>query len=86
MRVRMIRIRCVNRNCTSPEGIFEIDENEFGAEAPAKSGEDGARQYIIKCPFCGTENLVWMKTQRAFQKAAYGADFVIVKKEPQDFR
>ncbi len=82
----MIKIRCVNRECPASDRIFEIDENEFGADGPAKQGEKGARQYIVVCPFCNTENLIWMKEGSISQRGSYATDVILVRKESQDFR
>lgn len=59
----MIRIKCVNPNCTAPDGAFPWDERahvEDGGRL-AEPGEEGAVSFVAECPYCGTENKIWLK-------------------------
>ena len=56
----MLRVKCINPKCTAPEGKFMWDDlahAEGGAAAPR---EPGALAFIVECPFCGTENKIWL--------------------------
>jgi hypothetical protein len=58
----MIRISCVNANCTAPDGVFSWDEGasvEGGGDL-AEPGEEGAVSFVAECPYCGTENKIWL--------------------------
>ncbi|HEY7546635.1 MAG TPA: hypothetical protein VID27_17220 [Blastocatellia bacterium] len=59
----MIRIKCVNSNCSSPDGKFDWDESPHdaggGLSAPR---EPGAKRVIAICPYCSTQNAVWLKS------------------------
>ncbi len=59
----MISIKCSNLQCTSPTKSFDWDETEdvenSGGIAPSR--ERGAVRVIVVCPFCSTENVVWVK-------------------------
>jgi hypothetical protein len=57
----MIRVKCINPECSAPDKIFEFDERSVGAIGPAKPNEEGAAWYIITCPFCGTRNKISLK-------------------------
>ena len=59
----MIRIKCVNPNCTAPDGKFFWDERAHveGGGGLAKPGENGAVSFVAECPYCGTENKIWLK-------------------------
>jgi hypothetical protein len=59
----MIRIKCINPNCSSPTKSFEWDETtelEEGGSL-AKPGEEDAVRVLVTCPYCGTDNVVWVK-------------------------
>lgn len=59
----MVRIKCVNPSCTSPSKRFDWDEGKHVGRGggTAKPREPGAVRVIAVCPFCSTENLVWLK-------------------------
>ena len=59
----MLRIKCINPNCTAPEGKFAWDERARvnGGSGVAQPGESGALSFIADCPYCGTENKIWLK-------------------------
>lgn len=59
----MIRIKCVNPNCTAPDGVFSWDERAHveGGGGLAEPGDVGAVSFIAECPHCGTENKIWLK-------------------------
>ena len=80
----MIRIKCINPNCTAPDGIFEFDEVSVGATGPSSYGAPSAMRYVINCPYCGTKNIVWL--EQSASSASYKMSVIIVKDEPQDFR
>ena len=80
----MIGIKCINPKCTAPDGVFVFDETSIGASGISEKGKPGAFLYIIECPYCGTENMVWLN--RTISSASYGMDVIIVKKDSQDFR
>jgi hypothetical protein len=59
----MIRINCINPNCSSPTKSFEWDETtelEEGGSL-ANPGEKDAVRVLVTCPYCGTDNVVWVK-------------------------
>lgn len=58
----MVRIKCVNPNCTSPSKSFEWDESKYVKPGGgiAQPHEPGTVRVIAVCP-CGTENIVWVK-------------------------
>lgn len=82
----MIKIKCVNKKCTSPDGIFEFDEALFGATGPGKEDEIGSQPFLIECPSCHTNNLVWLKRPGFTRQRSLQADIILVKDEPLDFR
>ncbi len=58
----MIRIKCVNPRCTAPERKFLWDERahvETGG-GPAEPSDPGAVAFVAECPYCGTENKIWL--------------------------
>ncbi len=59
----MILIKCINPQCSSPTNSFDRDETSELEEkgAIATPHEKGAVRVIAVCPFCGTENTVWVK-------------------------
>ena len=59
----MIRIKCVNPNCTAPEGKFLWDERAHveGSEGVAEPGDPDAVAFIVECPHCGHENKIYLK-------------------------
>lgn len=58
----MIRIRCVNPKCTAPAKTFAWDET--GHVGPgggiAQPHAPGAKSLIITCPYCATEQKIWL--------------------------
>jgi hypothetical protein len=54
----MIRIRCINPNCTAPDRIFSWNERpHLQADGRlARKGDDGAVSFVERCPFCATKN------------------------------
>jgi hypothetical protein len=79
-----LRIKCVNEKCTAPEGIFEFDEHDLGTSGPTDPKDPNAREFIVKCPFCGTMNSIWLKTKE--HSISYSMDVTIVKDTPLDFK
>lgn len=62
----MIRIKCVNSDCSSPDGKFDWDESlyvdEGGGVAAAR--EPGAKRVVAVCSYCAAQNGVWLKGVR----------------------
>ncbi len=56
----MVTIKCVNPKCTSPTKSFRWDETQYG-KGMAQPHEQGAVRVVAVCPYCQTENLVWVK-------------------------
>lgn len=58
----MIRIKCVNPRCTSPNGVFPWDERAHveGGGGLAEPGEADAVSFVAECPYCGRENKIWL--------------------------
>ncbi len=59
----MISIKCVNPNCTSPSKTFDWDEQrelEPGGSI-AQPNELAAVRVAVGCPYCRTENSIWLK-------------------------
>jgi hypothetical protein len=57
----MARIKCVNPKCTSPDGTFILNEEDY-LESDGRfvrPGTPDALDIIVKCPACGAENRVW---------------------------
>ncbi len=78
----MIHIKCINPNCTAPDGVFEFDDEAIGAAGPSGPKGPSGMRYVIDCPYCGTQNMIWLKRP----STSYHMDVIIVKDEPQDFR
>ena len=59
----MVRIRCVNPKCTSPTKSFEWDESQHVGPGGgmAQPYEEDAVRVIAVCPYCTTQNAVWVK-------------------------
>lgn len=61
--ILMLRVKCINPNCTAPEGKFTWDErahvNRYGGVA--QPDEPEALSFLVDCPYCGIENKVWLK-------------------------
>jgi len=59
----MIRIKCSNLKCTSPTNSFDWDESKHiqRGGSIAQPYEEGAVRIIAVCPYCVTENAVWVK-------------------------
>lgn len=79
-----VRIKCVNENCTAPGRIFEFEEKNLGTSGPAKPNDLDAREFVVKCPFCGTMNSIWLKMRPS--SVSYGMGVTIVKDTPLDFK
>jgi hypothetical protein len=61
-----IRIKRVNKNCSSPTKSFDWDESphvEDGGRAVAARSPN-ARPVIAVCSYCGEQNKVWLKGVR----------------------
>ena len=56
----MLRIKCINSSCTALEGKFLWDDRAHAEGGPAQPREPGALAFIVDCPYCGTENKVWL--------------------------
>jgi len=56
----MIRIKCINPSCAAPESKFSWDDRAHAEGGPAQPGENGAIAFFADCPYCGTENKVWL--------------------------
>jgi hypothetical protein len=57
----MLRIKCINPRCSAPEGKFNWDDQAHAEGGVAAPRETGAIAYIVLCPYCGTENKIWLK-------------------------
>jgi hypothetical protein len=55
---KIVKIKCINKCCTAPDGIFEYDVNQLGASGPAGPDSENTAFFIIKCPYCETMNKV----------------------------
>jgi len=58
----MIYIKCINPNCNAPNRKFEWDETPHGGLAIPHAAD--AKRVIAYCPFCGAENVVWVKNAK----------------------
>lgn len=58
----MVRIKCVNQNCTGPAKSFEWDESRRLKRGGgiASPHAEGAVRLTVVCPHCGTNNVVWV--------------------------
>ena len=56
----MVKIKCVNSACTSPDKKFVWDELQHGTGI-AQPNEADAKRVIAECPACQTSNVVWVK-------------------------
>jgi hypothetical protein len=65
----MVRIKCVNLNCTSPTKSFDWDETKRvnPGGGVAQPHEPGAVRVSAVCPFCSAENLIWLKNVKRNQ-------------------
>jgi len=56
----MVTIRCVNTKC--PKKKFEWDETTRLKEGGriADPNEAGAEDLLAPCPYCGTDNTIWV--------------------------
>jgi hypothetical protein len=59
----MLRIKCVNPECTGPAKKFDWDESRRLKQGGgiATPHEAGAVRVAVACPYCQTENVVWLK-------------------------
>jgi hypothetical protein len=69
----MLRIQCLNPNCTAPDRIFTWNERpHLLAEGKlAQEGDDGAVSFVVQCKHCGTKNKIYvtkLKTEDATRK------------------
>ena len=57
----MVRIKCVNPECTGPGKRFDWDESpQLGVGGKlAEPHAEGAVSLEATCPHCGTSNKVW---------------------------
>ena len=74
-----IRVKCINEKCTAPERIFEFDERNLGTSGPGSKNDPTSREFIIKCPFCGTMNSIWLKVDERSASASYRIGATIVR-------
>jgi len=58
----MILIKCVNLECTASNRVFSWNErSHLEVEGKiAQEGENGAISFLVDCPYCGTENKIWL--------------------------
>lgn len=70
----VVRIKCGNPNCTSPSKRFDWDESKHVGPGggTAKPGERGAVRVTAVCPFCSTENLLWLKDVKKAHRVLRG--------------
>lgn len=78
--VRMVKIKCVNPECTAPDGIFEFDMVGARAIRLAKPREIGSEALIIRCQFCDTLNKVYLIREK--QEIPQGMSIGITKRPP----
>ena len=69
----MLRILCINPNCTAPDRIFTWNERpHLQAEGKlAQEGDDDAVSFVVQCKYCGTKNKIYvtkLKTEDATRK------------------
>ena len=69
----MLRIKCINSSCTALEGKFLWDDRARAEGGPAQPGEPGAVAFIVECPYCGTENKVWLRKVKKTNSVTRGA-------------
>jgi len=58
----MTSIKCVNPKCKSPKKSFDWDESKHlkkGGQI-AQPHERDAVRLVVTCPFCQTDNLIWV--------------------------
>jgi hypothetical protein len=57
----MARIKCINPKCTSPDGTFILNEQDYLEKNGrfVNPGTRDARDIMVKCPACGADNIVW---------------------------
>lgn len=62
----MIRVRCINPNCSAPSKTFQWDETKYvdSDGGIAQPDEPGAIRIVVCCPYCQTEMGVWVKKAR----------------------
>jgi hypothetical protein len=56
----MLRIKCINPKCTAPVGKFTLDDSSHAEGGAAAPGDKGAISFLVDCPYCGTENKIWL--------------------------
>ena len=82
--LQMIHIKCVNPDCPAHETPFEFDFGRAGTFSAAKSGEEGAEIFIIKCPICGKMNKVRLKMEAESKgSASYSMGATIIRRPPR---
>lgn len=75
-----LHIKCVNPDCTAPDHIFEFDERNLGTHGAGSREDHDSREFIVKCPFCGTMNSIWLKIDK--HSASYRVGATIVRDTP----
>jgi len=55
----MIRVKCINPNAP-PARQVRLGRTRPSRGGPAQPEETGAISFLVDCPFCGTENKVWL--------------------------
>jgi len=75
-----LHIKCVNPNCTAPDHIFEFDERNLGTHGAGSPHDSNSREFIVKCPFCGTMNSIWLMIDE--RSASYRMSATIVRDTP----
>ena len=58
----MTKIKCSNLKCSNKSRVFDWDESSDVKPGCKISGtyEPGAEVLAVPCPYCGTENKVWV--------------------------
>jgi len=59
----MIKIKCANPNCQSPDHRFDLDETEYerkGIEIVTKE-QDSTDSISLECPYCDTKNKIFLR-------------------------
>ena len=68
----MVRIKCINSNCTSPTKSFDWDDRPHGGIAAPHA--EGAKRVAARCSYCRTENYVWVKDARQSDQITRGGE------------
>ena len=75
-------MRCINPHCVAYIKPFEYNVSYYNVVKIVNKYEDGAEPLIIKCPECGTEQVIFV-TRHEEKEPTFLQKILLQKRPPQ---